>query len=396
MTVFAGTLRWAERLHLSEQQIDGVRVVFAHRDDYHYERWHKLWHPGVSAAFTDLVRQLAPDVVHVHHRLRLSADLVACGRRAGVPAVVTLHDFSATCPTIDRILPDGSVCHVATAPEPCLRCVGVDRLLGEPRTAAAVTVRARVLARELDLAARVLVLSRAQGDLLARVHPGVAFTPHPFAAGRTLRRSPVPASDRPLRVATLGRINPGKGQHLLLEAVRGLSDPTAVELHLFGEIDGDDHRERLRELARRLRVHWHGAYQPADLEQTPLHLVALTSTRHETYGFVLDEAHMLGVPVLASDTGAYPERVGAGGVTFRGGDATALRTELQHLVDHPERLAGLRAAVPAVATFDQHLAFLESLYAEVSRHRPPPVDSDDTELVADLFARADRLERLAD
>jgi glycosyltransferase involved in cell wall biosynthesis len=51
-----------------------------------------------------------------------------------------------------------------------------------------------------------------------------------------------------------------------------------------------------------------------------------------------------GLPVIASDLGAFVEVLGEGGLTFRTGDASALAQELARLLDDPS-LAGRLARI---------------------------------------------------
>jgi glycosyltransferase involved in cell wall biosynthesis len=292
----------------------GLRVRRIHRDDLGYERWHRGQHPGVAACFAEILARERPDVVHVHHWLRLTTDLVQVASAAGVPVVVSLHDSFATCPTIHRLLPDGQICAAPAAYASCAACLGVEYPEVATLDAEALALRQAILTAELRAANRVLALSRSQADRLRPLLAGIDLQVQPFASFVRLRRSPTPATRRPLHVATLGGISSPKGQHILLAAVRALGRPSEVVVHLFGRTFETGYAERLRALAEGLQVIWHGHYEYATVEATPLHAVALCSLLPETYGLVLDEARMLGVPVFATDLGAYPERVGGGGV----------------------------------------------------------------------------------
>ena len=118
----------------------------------------------------------------------------------------------------------------------------------------------------------------------------------------------------------------------------------------------------------------HGAFEHAELERTPFHLAVLPSLCPETHGFVLDEAQMLGLPALASDLGAYAERLGAGGRSFPRGDAGALARELDALVEDPARLAAMRAAVRPPAPFEEHFGRVLALYEEVLGEERRPLE----------------------
>src|SRR3954447_15114407 len=58
-----------------------------------------LWSPRAFVALDRLVRDLRPDVAHVHHvHERLTLSVLDALRRRGVPTVMTLHDYKAVCP----------------------------------------------------------------------------------------------------------------------------------------------------------------------------------------------------------------------------------------------------------------------------------------------------------
>lgn len=52
----------------------------------------------VDKAFTKLVRNFKPDVIHIGHLSHLSTSIIEEARKAHLPIVVTLHDFWFMCP----------------------------------------------------------------------------------------------------------------------------------------------------------------------------------------------------------------------------------------------------------------------------------------------------------
>jgi hypothetical protein len=162
-----------------------------------------------------------------------------------------------------------------------------------------------------------------------------------------------------------------KGTHLLLEAVRKLSDPGAVEVHVIGEAEDPTYREELAALARNLPVTFHGAFTPNDLAGLELDVAVFPSLFHESYSFVLDEAFQLGLPVIVSDRGAMAERVGPAGLVFSAGVAEDLAEKIQTLLDEPPLLEKLRTAIPQDPphTMSEHILALEKIYGKVIRSR---------------------------
>ncbi|MCC6673201.1 MAG: glycosyltransferase [Planctomycetes bacterium] len=381
VTVVAGTLAWRERLAVSEEQAGGVRVLRVHRDDAHPETWDRGHAPAVAERFAAILDEVRPHVVHVQHWIRLTRDLVRTAHRAGIPALVTLHDFHATCPTHFRVLPDGTTCTVPAAGPVCSGCVRGSWWWAEDELDAEVRLHAADLRNELDLAQRVLVLSAAQARLLAQVtgRAESTFVVHPFRALVPLRRGPVPPPAPPLRIASWGQLWSLKGQHVLLDAVRAMRHRAEVLVELFGSGAEPGYEERLRAAAEGLPVKFRGAYAPADLERHPMHLAVFPSLANETFGFVIEEARMLGVPVVVSDAGAYPERIGAGGVVVPRGDAAALAALLDRCVEAPAEVERLRAGVVAPGPFAEHVNHLEDLYRHVAAYPEPRRDHFDLE-----------------
>jgi len=61
----------------------------------------------------------------------------------------------------------------------------------------------------------------------------------------------------------------------------------------------------------------------------------------EVFGLVVAENMLRGLPVVASDLGAFVEVLGDAGLTFRTGDPAALAAALSRLLDDPSFAATL-------------------------------------------------------
>jgi glycosyltransferase involved in cell wall biosynthesis len=399
VTVVAGTMATAERCRLESEQIDGLTVVRVLRDDFHFERWDRLYHPVVSRLLEDLFASRTPDVVHVHHWLRLTADPVRLARRRGIPVIASLHDYTAICPTINRVLPDTTLCDASPETAPCAECVDLSRVADRAAVPTALGLRWNAFRNELNVANRLLALSESEAtrfvDVLGAGSPPI--TAQPFCSNETLRPGPEPTRPLPLRVLTLGRVGHDKGQDLVLRALQESGVADRIELDVFGTCHEPDHAAELDALGHGLRWRRRGPYDLDDLRREPYHLAILPSRLPETHGLILDEAQMLGVPVYASDCGAYRERIGEGGRTFESGNSEALAALLRHAVTHPAELATLRANVPPPRRFDHLVDFLEKTYVDViaNPHPPPPDHFDLSARLEYEHRRGDDWERRA-
>jgi glycosyltransferase involved in cell wall biosynthesis len=171
---------------------------------------------------------------------------------------------------------------------------------------------------------------------------------------------------RPLRLAYWGYVVRHKGVHLLLEAVRRLRDPSAVEVFLIGDAPDADYAAHLQELAAGLTVTFSGKYQPPDLARLDVDLAVFPSLAYESYGFVLNEAFQLGLPVIVSDRGALATRAGEAGLAFAAGDAQALANRIQEILDTPALLKRMKETIAPVLppSMEDHAQIIEATYQE--------------------------------
>lgn len=382
VSVVAGSTRWRKAAAAVTADAGGIPVTTIHRSDPFHEQWQRSFCPTASALFDEALKAAKPDLVHVHHWMRLSRDLVEVARRRGIPAVVTLHDLWTTCLRLDRVLDGEEFCTRKLEPGVCVACVGGARPWTGPHELEKVAALFRADARnELTVARRRIVPTRSHGERIAAaldLDPA-SFTTMPHGTiSEIARRSAPERAPGVLRVGHFGALYATKGVHVLLEAVKRARRRDAIEVHLYGTAVDESYGAFLRELAQGSKVEFHGAFTPADLATAPIDAVVLPSLAAESFSFALDDALALGVPIVASDFGALGERLGSAGRLFPRGDRDALAAILDALADAaPHEGNGSRgaaAAQPAVP-FAEHAAAMEALYRAVLKEGPAPAAS---------------------
>ncbi|MCV7229639.1 glycosyltransferase family 4 protein [Mycolicibacterium komossense] len=224
-----------------ESHSDGVRIVRVRTAASHLpflysdpRRPHSLPVPDplVSRAIRHELSATRFDVIHAHNWIVNSA--LGPARRAGVPVVVTLHDYSHFCATA-RLMEKGEQrCHGPSAAR-CLACAAshFDPIKG-PIVVAANTWSARQRRRRV---ARVVAVSAAVASAVdghdkpvwlrgagldAEVIPN--FIPDEIVVDDIVPARP----DAPLLFA--GDLTPDKGVPILLEAYRLLDNPPPLLL----------------------------------------------------------------------------------------------------------------------------------------------------------------------
>lgn len=156
----------------------------------------------------------------------------------------------------------------------------------------------------------------------------------------------------PLRLVTVGRLEPEKGYRFLLEAIADLSRRGR---HVCCDFVGSGRLlEELSQMARRLeiadRVRFHGQIEPGPSVQAILRQADLfiLPSLTEGLGRALLEAMALGLPAIGSDTGGIPELLN-GDSLVPAENAGALAEAINRAGSDPKTLAAMSVANIAVA-----------------------------------------------
>lgn len=384
----------------------GVRVVMVNNTFRSAASFAETYaNPVIGETAQRLIDECSPDVAHLHHLTGLSTTIVPLLAERGIPCYATLHDYWLICHRGQLLDLDGRVCD---GPEHgCRRCVGAAgasgtamhrgarffravegriRLPGGVRRAGeklAVWIgsdeaAARELRRRLEhmralcgAVTRFFAPSRAIRDRFVQFGvpaEKIALAPYgvdprPFAG---LERT---ASDC-LRVGFVGTLMASKAPHLVVEAAERLRRGR-VRVELFGAYapyHGDDgYRPVIERAIGREFVTNHGAIAHDAVPQAlaSLDVLVVPSIWPENSPFVIHEAALARVPVVASRIGGIPELVEdeRTGLLFEPADAADLAAQLQRLIDDPSLLDRLRAAAPAVRTLAEDVRFTRSFYA---------------------------------
>lgn len=145
--------------------------------------------------------------------------------------------------------------------------------------------------------------------------------------------------DAPL-VGLFSRLSYWKGQHVLLEAIKHLSEVQVILVGtaLFGEQEYVCELKALAEIPELAgRVHWLGFRDDIPTLMKACDIIVHTSTEPEPFGRVIVEGQLAQKPVIASAAGGALELIenGVNGYLFPPGDAIALRQLMQKLIEDP-------------------------------------------------------------
>ncbi|MBI3819413.1 MAG: glycosyltransferase [Planctomycetes bacterium] len=392
--VVCGTFEPRDNVAVEKRARAEAVVYRIHRDDLYFDRWEKTYHPGVSLAFAAILKETKPDIVHIHHFIRLTRDLAWQAALQGIPSVYTLHDFATTC-LIGFRAPNGgkTVCDLMPNYKDCVPCASTVAPSVPLAPESEFNILRKDFLNELATARARCVPSRALLSGLAKYHqlPESMFSLVPLAPVADLPGGTPAPEPPPLRVATWGMQMERKGAHVAIEAVKA-AGRGLVELDIFGKFDNIQYEERCRALARGAPVRFHGRFEWEELIATPMHISVFPSLTFETYGLTFDESRALGHPVVATDLGAYRERADDSTMLFPAGDSAALAKIFLSLIVNPGKLAEMRLRVARPRAFDDYVTDMERIYQSAAAEGPPVVNSGmfDTLLHPDLKQFAER------
>ncbi len=387
----------------------------------------ELGEPRIERMLGRQIRELRPEVVHVHELAGLPWSVLDVSRQAGVPTILTLQDYFALCPTFKLLDASGNVCLrrrigadcvATTAAEPSFpgllyeatlrhdlprlpllrkvrperRDPRIDRIsrtlarrvpapheseAGEPASrAAAFQTRRDVNVERLNRVDRVIAMSARVAEIhsLLGVDPDRMRTLHLTLAHMEFLRPRHADGTRPVTFATLGGFESvAKGGRLMLDALRSLSEAAGAgrfRLLVFGFF----HPGFVDEIEALPGVELRGGYRPDQLDGLldEVDVGIMPSIWEEAYGYAGIEFLAKGIPVIGNAIGGIVEYVEEGktGWLNRSCSAGELARIMSDVIEHPEQVAELNANLRTVRSsivkpMARHGDEMDAIYREV-------------------------------
>ncbi len=364
--------------------------------------------PFFAKRFSDLLKQLKPDLVHFFHLLNLTPVAIDVCIAEGVPILFTPTDFWTICQTILLRLENNDLCE---GPDPdghnCIRhLIGISgprpvsslasKLPGSlldlfvwgskrawwPDKRFSPMLRAVAERKDFNLARinrvdRVLVPTSFMEKVLVENglgHKNIRL--QPFGLNLDLFEGSVfKVPGDKLRVGFIGTLSEHKGSQVLVKAIKQLPAELPLEVKIYGGPDVDkDFVFRLKRLAKGDdRIQFFGTFpneQIGDIFKG-IDVLVVPSIWYENTPLVIYSAFASMTPVIATNLGGMSDVVhdGVNGMLFEKNDVEGLAARLRRLVEEKGLVEKLASGIEPPKSIKTYVGELEGLYREVLAER---------------------------
>ena len=345
-----------------------------------FDHWiHANPDPEFPPEFAALLREIRPDVVHLHHYTNFGVETLLHIRRTLPEAaiVVTLHEYLAICNHFGQMVkrPKLGLCDKA-APRDCARCF-------PERSEQDFFLRDVYLRRFLLLADHFVSPSR----FLAERYVAWGIDPRRLSViengmpehGLAPAEAPCPDPEDGVVLGFFGQISRLKGIDVLLDAAELLEkqEVKGLRIDIHGDYAGQPpaFRELFEARLAKLpgNVRYCGPYENRRVHQLMRSVqgVLVPSIWWENSPLVIQEALLNRRPVITADIGGMAEKVrdGLDGFHFQAGSPFALASLLRGLAARPERLATLQPSLAIPPSVQDTAAATLKLYRRLAATR---------------------------
>jgi glycosyltransferase involved in cell wall biosynthesis len=273
--------------------------------------------PEMGRGFADVLRAIAPDIVHFHSIQHFGAAIVRACQLASIPYVVTLHDAWWLCQRQFMVRADNTYCHQTTIDlNVCKRCLPAAHHLQS---------RMDILMQGLDEAALLLSPSASH----AALYRANGIARDRIRVNRNGVRRPVaprpPRLPGPLRFGYVGGNEKLKGVALIREAFQQIArrDWTLVLVDNKLNLGFSSFDRRGWRLQGKVEIVPAYTQDNMDTFFSSIDVLLFPSQWKESFGLTVREALVRDVWVIATDSGGAAEDIveGVNGNVVPLGDA---------------------------------------------------------------------------
>jgi len=175
----------------------------------------------------------------------------------------------------------------------------------------------------------------------------------------------------PIVIGNIGGVNYYKGTHVLLDAISKVKHKNFT-LKIFGRYD-QKYINGLNDKINTLPVKFTGSYKPDDLPEilNQIDIMVLPSICNDTAPQTIFESFSGGVPIISSNIGGFPDFVqhDHNGLLFEAGSSDDLAQKIDYVLNKPERINEYKKNIPKLKTITENAQELIELYHTLMHER---------------------------
>jgi glycosyltransferase involved in cell wall biosynthesis len=326
---------------------------------------------GYESDFSEMLRNINPDVIHFHHYIWLGIEMIRAAKRTcpNAKIILTLHEYIAICSNSGQMIKtDGRLCY-QYSPRECALCF-------PDKTPEDFFLRERYIKSYFNLVDQFI----SPSEFLRQryIDWGISAEKiHVIENGlpKGDKFLPMVLEENEIRgkFAYFGQINPFKGVDVVIDAFGKLSKEQRkqVTLDIYGsglQWQEASYQDKINKMLAENKnmIRYHGSYESEELGRLmeSVDWVVMGSIWWENSPLVIQEAYKFGKPVICPNIGGMAEKVknGVSGIHYRARDSISLITVIEKIIEGKIDYEKLYDQLPSIMTEEQCAAEHLSLY----------------------------------
>jgi glycosyltransferase involved in cell wall biosynthesis len=326
---------------------------------------------GYESDFSEMLRNINPDVIHFHHYIWLGIEMIRAAKRTcpNAKIILTLHEYIAICSNSGQMIKtDGRLCY-QYSPRECALCF-------PDKTPEDFFLRERYIKSYFNLVDQFI----SPSEFLRQryIDWGISAEKiHVIENGlpKGDKFLPMVLEENEIRgkFAYFGQINPFKGVDVVIDAFGKLSKEQRkqVTLDIYGsglQWQEASYQDKINKMLAENKnmIRYHGSYESEELGRLmeSVDWVVMGSIWWENSPLVIQEAYKFGKPVICPNIGGMAEKVknGVSGIHYRARDSISLTTVIEKIIEGKIDYEKLYDQLPSIMTEEQCAAKHLSLY----------------------------------
>lgn len=373
-------------ISIANDSTEIIRIEFSF-DSRPKEAYNHAYDPDIGMVAEQVFRSEKPDLIIIMNFYTITLSVVEAAKNIGIPVVHIATDFLPICRRATLIRWDGDPCQVGESIKSCSECFLSHRFTGRLASSILNLLPEETITRLANnrdrynklhpywifqpywkqvsiMENRFKILQPLRGSIDVVLAP-TKFTQQSFISNGFSSNQVfyLPFGVEPdnalaklkhnqashIRFVFIGRLQPYKGAHLLVEAFNKLKNTGGATLKIYGE--QDEHEAYFINLKSLMdsndSIHFAGRIPPSHLARAFMDTdyFVMPSIWHENSPLILLDAIQSQTPVITSNIGGAVDFIqnGENGLIFSMGDKNALQQVLQKVIDQPAMVENLRS-----------------------------------------------------